>query len=346
MVNHQSKSKNVVLAAGLSIATSTTVKLSTATSSTEKQSVDVQSETANLRNKHSKTMKLNTIVQVKSFFDQDSNTFSYVVADPHSKQCALIDSVLNFDAAAVRTSTVLADQMIAYIEQERLQVEWILETHVHADHLSAAQYLKSKLGGIIAMSKNIQQVQKTFAEIYHLNETDFIQYPAFDYLFEEGESFKIGELKAYNIPTPGHTPACLSYVVENTVFVGDTLFMYDYGTARCDFPDGDAAQLFDSVQRLYQLPDDYRVFLCHDYLPETREAFVHETTIFAQKTQNIHIRDDSNKQTFIDLRNQRDANLSMPKLMVAAIQVNIKAGKFPEPEQNGQCYLKLPLNYF
>ena len=283
---------------------------------------------------------------IQSFFDEDTNTFSYVVADLETGQCAIIDSVLNYNAASVSTQTTLADQIVDYIQQQKLQVQWILETHVHADHLSAAQYLKSKLGGVIGISQKIQQVQQTFAKIYHLDEKELIEQQDFDYLFADYEAFKIGNLSAYNIPTPGHTPACLSYVIEEAVFVGDTLFMYDYGTARCDFPHGDAVQLFDSIQRLYQLPEHFSVFLCHDYLPDSRTEYVYQTTISAQKNRNIHLKYNTLKTEFVAMREKRDADLSVPKLMIAAIQINMKAGKFLEPEANGIRYLKMPLNYF
>lgn len=283
---------------------------------------------------------------VKDFFHEDTNTFSYVVRDPATKACAIIDSVLDYDPASASTSTIHADKIIAYIKEQGLTVEWILETHVHADHLTAAQYLKAELGGKIAMSQKIGIVQQTFGAIYHLDIKQWNAQQLFDYLFEDHESFQIGTLKAYNIPTPGHTPACLSYVIGDAVFVGDTLFMPDYGTARCDFPRGSAEQLYDSVQSLFQLPEDTRVFLCHDYLPETRESYVCESDIQIQKTQNIHIHQGISKAEFAQMRNQRDSGLSMPKLILPAIQINMKAGQFPEPEQNGVSYLKLPLNYF
>jgi len=283
---------------------------------------------------------------VKDFFHEDTNTFSYVVRDPATKACAIIDSVLDYDPASASTSTVHADKIIAYIKEQGLTVEWILETHVHADHLTAAQYLKAELGGKIAMSQKISVVQETFGAIYHLDIKQWNAQQLFDYLFEDHESFQIGTLKAYNIPTPGHTPACLSYVIGDAVFVGDTLFMPDYGTARCDFPRGSAEQLYDSVQSLFQLPENTRVFLCHDYLPETRESYVCESDIQTQKTQNIHIHQGVSKAEFAQMRNQRDSGLSMPKLILPAIQINMKAGQFPEPEQNGVSYLKLPLNYF
>ena len=283
---------------------------------------------------------------VKDFFHEDTNTFSYVVRDPATNACAIIDSVLDYDPASASTSTIHADKIIAYVKEQDLTVEWILETHVHADHLTAAQYLKEKLGGKIAMSQKISVVQETFGAIYHLDIKQWNAQQLFDYLFEDHESFQIGTLKAYNIPTPGHTPACLSYVIGDAVFVGDTLFMPDYGTARCDFPRGSAEQLYDSVQSLFQLPEDTRVFLCHDYLPETRESYVCESDIQTQKTQNIHIHQGVSKAEFAQMRNQRDSGLSMPKLILPAIQINMKAGQFPEPEANGMSYLKLPLNYF
>lgn len=283
---------------------------------------------------------------VKAFFDKNTNTFSYVVSDPQTAQCAIIDSVLDYDAASATTSTEHADQMITYVKSKGLTVEWILETHVHADHLTAAHYLKQKLGGKIAISKKIALVQETFGKIYHLDMKQINAHQPFDYLFEDGEHFKIGELEVYNIPTPGHTPACLSYVIGDAVFVGDTLFMPDYGTARCDFPNGSASVLYDSVHKLFQLPESTRVFLCHDYLPESRHEYQCETTIQQQKQQNIHIREGISKSEFVQMRQQRDAGLSMPKLILPAIQINMNGGQFPMPEDNGVSYLKLPLNYF
>lgn len=283
---------------------------------------------------------------VKAFFDKNTNTFSYVVSDPQTAQCAIIDSVLDYDAASATTSTEHADQMIAYVKSQGLTVAWILETHVHADHLTAAPYLKQQLGGKIAISKKIALVQETFGKIYHLDMKQINAHQPFDYLFEDGEYFKIGELEVYNIPTPGHTPACLSYVIGDAVFVGDTLFMPDYGTARCDFPNGSASVLYDSVHKLFQLPESTRVFLCHDYLPESRHEYQCETTIQQQKQQNVHIREGISKSEFVQMRRQRDAGLSMPKLILPAIQINMNGGQFPMPEANGVSYLKLPLNYF
>jgi len=284
--------------------------------------------------------------QVQHFFDQQTNTFSYVVSDPVSSRCAIIDSVLDYDAPSATTRTTQADLIIDYVHENSLSVEWILETHVHADHLTASQYLKAQLGGQIAMSKKIAIVQQTFSAIYHLDIKHFNASQAFDHLFEDGEIFKIGELEAYNIPTPGHTPACLSYVIGDAVFVGDTLFMPDYGTARCDFPKGSAADLFDSVKKLYQLDENTRVFLCHDYLPEDRQEYHCESSIAEQKHKNIHLNENTTKTDFVEMRSRRDATLSMPKLILPAIQVNMDGGRFPEPEANGIRYLKLPLNYF
>lgn len=283
---------------------------------------------------------------IQHFFDENTNTFSYVVSDPVTLQCAIIDSVLDYDPASATTTTTHADEILAYIHKNELTVEWILETHVHADHLTASQYLKAQLGGKIAMSHKISIVQETFSAIYNLDIKYFNSHQSFDYLFADHETFTIGELQAYNIPTPGHTPACLSYVIGDAVFVGDTLFMPDYGTARCDFPKGSAGQLFDSVQTLYELPEETRVFLCHDYLPESRERYEHETLLKTQKEQNIHIHTGVSKAEFIEMRTQRDATLTMPKLILPSIQINMDAGKFPQPEANGIRYLKLPLNYF
>lgn len=283
---------------------------------------------------------------VHDFFDQNTNTFSYVVTDPDTKQCAIIDSVLDYDAASATTSTQHADLIISFIQQQQLSVQWILETHVHADHITASQYLKQQLGGKIAMSDKIEMVQHTFCSIYNLDFGGLNLKDSFDYLFAEHEHFKIGNLEAYNIPTPGHTPACLSYVIGNAVFVGDTLFMPDYGTARCDFPKGSAAILFESVQTLYQLPEDIRVFLCHDYLPEGRSEFICQTDIKSQKQRNIHLRQGTKKADFIEMRTKRDHSLTMPKLILPAIQINMNAGLFPMPEINNISYLKIPLNYF
>lgn len=283
---------------------------------------------------------------VQDFFDEASNTFSYVVVDPATQYCAIIDSVLDYDAASATTSTTHVDHIIEYIQKHHFTVQWILETHVHADHLTASQYLKAQLGGQIAMSEKIVTVQDIFSQIYHLDYEALKAQHSFDYLFKDHEIFKIGELEAYNLPTPGHTPACLTYVIGDAAFVGDTLFMPDYGTARCDFPKGSAAQLYDSVMEIFNLAEHTRLYLCHDYLSESRLDYHCQTDINTQRKENIHIHTGVTKQAFIAMREQRDATLSMPKLILPAIQINMNAGKFPEPETNGVRYLKLPLNYF
>jgi glyoxylase-like metal-dependent hydrolase (beta-lactamase superfamily II) len=282
---------------------------------------------------------------VKDFFHEDTNTFSYVVRDPATKACAIIDSVLDYDPASASTSTIHADKIIAYIKEQGLTVEWILETHVHADHLTAAQYLKAELGGKIAMSQKIGIVQETFGAIYHLDIKQWNAQQLFDYLFEDHESFQIGTLKAYNIPTPGHTPACLSYVIGDAVFVGDTLFMPDYGTARCDFPR--------AVQNSFLI--QYKACIScqkiHGYFYVMTICLKHVNPmcvklIFRLKNTEYPYSQGISKAEFAQMRNQRDSGLSMPKLILPSIQINMKAGQFPEPEQNGVSYLKLPLNYF
>ncbi len=283
---------------------------------------------------------------VQDFFDENTNTFSYVVTDPVTKFCAIIDSVLDYEASSATTKTIHADRIIAYIKEHQLTVQWILETHVHADHLTASQYLKAQLGGQIAMSEKITIVQDIFSKVYNIEIKTLNSHQSFDHLFKDHEYFKIGELAAYNIPTPGHTPACLTYVIGDAVFVGDTLFMPDYGTARCDFPQGSASQLYDSVEKIYKLPNHMRMYLCHDYLPDSRQEYSCLTDIKTQKENNIHIHSGISKATFIAMREQRDVTLSMPKLILPSIQINMDGGKFPEPDMNGISYLKLPLNYF
>lgn len=283
---------------------------------------------------------------IKEFFDKDSQTLSCVVADDTSGVCAIIDSVLGFDMPSARTDTTLADDIIAYINAQAWTVAWHLETHIHADHLSAASYLKSKLGGKIAISHRIDEVQSIFGEIYHLDFKSANAMMGFDYFFQDDESFAIGTLSATAIATPGHTPACMSYLIDDAIFVGDTLFMPDYGTARCDFPKGSSRTLYHSVQKLYKLPDDTAVYLCHDYLPPSRQAFTHKTTIGDQKQHNIHLNSHTNEQAFVALRDAKDHTLPVPKLLLPSIQVNLMAGNLPAPEDNGTSYLKIPLNRF
>jgi len=282
--------------------------------------------------------------QVKAFFDETTFTVSYVVRDPRSQACAIIDSVLNYDPASGRTSHGSADAVIAYVRAEGLKVLWQLETHAHADHLSAAPYLQSALGGRVAIGGNIVRVQDTFGTLFNAG-TDFARDGRqFDHLFQDGERFAIGGLQAIALHVPGHTPACIAYVVGDAVFVGDTLFMPDYGTARCDFPGGDAAMLYRSIQRLLALPDETRVFLCHDYKAPERETFIWETTIGVQRRENIHVHSGVSEADFVRLREARDRTLDMPRLILPSVQVNMRGGHLPEPEDNGVRYLKIPLN--
>jgi len=280
---------------------------------------------------------------VKAFFDPATYTVSYVVSDPAAQKAAIIDSVLDYDAASGRTSTGSADKLIDYVKSQGLTVDWILETHAHADHLSAAPYLRDKLGGKIAIGSHIPDIQNVFAKIFNILDlkTDG---SSFDHLFDDGDTFQIGSIEARVIYTPGHTAACVSYLIGDALFVGDTLFMHDYGSARCDFPGGDAATLYDSIQKLYALPDDTRMFLCHDYLAPGRDDYQWETTVGEQKAKNIHLNAKTTKEEFVKLREGRDAGLSMPKLILPAIQCNIRAGEMPEPDENGTRYLKIPLN--
>lgn len=285
-----------------------------------------------------------TTPQVHPFFDPVTFTYSYVVVDTTTQRCAIIDSVLDYDPAAGRTSTESADKIIAFVREQALDVEWILETHVHADHLSAAPYLQQALGGKLGIGANITKVQELFGQLFNEG-TEFARDGSqFDCLLEDGDTFTIGTLKARAIHTPGHTPACMTYIIEDAVFVGDTLFMPDYGTARCDFPGGDAAQLYDSIQKIFALPDEYRVFMCHDYKAPGRTEYLYETTVGEERQHNIHVRAGVTKDEFVALRNKRDASLSMPRLILPSVQVNMRAGNMPPAEDNGIRYLKIPLN--
>ena len=281
---------------------------------------------------------------VKAFFDEATFTVSYVVRDPGSKACAIIDSVLDYDPASGRTSHASADAVIAYVRAEGLEVVWQLETHAHADHLSAAPYLQAALGGRLAIGEKIVHVQQTFGALFNAGPDFARDGRQFDHLFQDGEAFAIGALRAIALHVPGHTPACLAYVVGDAVFVGDTLFMPDYGTARCDFPGGDAATLYRSIQRLLTLPDSTRVFLCHDYKAPERTEFAWETTIAEQRRDNVHVHAGVSEAAFVALREARDKTLGMPRLILPSVQVNMRAGHLPEPEDNGVRYLKIPLN--
>jgi len=282
--------------------------------------------------------------QVTAFFDEPTFTVSYVVSDPLTRQAAIVDSVWNFDHASGRTSFTSADAIIAHVEAERLTVAWILETHAHADHLSAAPYLQDKLGGKLAIGRDIVTVQGVFGKIFNEG-TEFARDGSqFDRLLDDGDTLMIGEIPLVALHVPGHTPADMAYVIGDALLTGDTMFMPDYGSARCDFPGGDAHDLYRSVRRLMQLPDATRVFLCHDYKAPGRDDYAWETTILAERTANVHIHEGVGEDQFVAMRTTRDATLSMPKLILPALQVNIRAGHLPPPEKNGVRYLKLPLD--
>ena len=280
---------------------------------------------------------------VQSFFDPATWTVSYVVYEKEGSACAIIDSVLDYDAKSGRTRTTSADKLVEFVQQKSLRVDWILETHAHADHLSAAHYLRRKLGGKIAIGAAITDVQDVFKGIFNLEPAFRPDGHQFDRLLRDGETFAIGALTAEALSVPGHTPACMAYRVGDTVFVGDTLFMPDVGTARCDFPGGDAHSLYRSVRRLLSLPAETRLFMCHDYPPEERSASW-ETTVAEQRASNIHVHDGVSEEDFVKMRTARDATLEMPVLILPSVQINIRAGEMPPKEDNGVSYLKIPLN--
>lgn len=281
---------------------------------------------------------------VQGFFDEATNTITYVVIEPEGQACAVIDSVLDFDYASGRTDTRSADAVIAFIRTQDLRLEWVLETHVHADHLSAAPYIQERLGGKIGIGDRITVVQETFGKIFNEGTRFQRDGSQFDRLFREGDSFMIGQMRVDVLHTPGHTPACLTYVISDAAFVGDTLFMPDFGTARCDFPGGSAENLWNSIQKILTLPDQTRIFVGHDYKAEGRDAYAWETTVGAQKRLNKHVGEGKSKEDFIRMRTERDAQLAMPRLIIPSLQVNMRAGQMPEPEENGTSYLKVPLN--
>jgi glyoxylase-like metal-dependent hydrolase (beta-lactamase superfamily II) len=281
---------------------------------------------------------------VKGFFHEPTNTVSYVVSDPATGACAVIDTVLDYDAAAGRTATQSADEVVAHVRDQGLACEWVLETHVHADHLSAAPYVQEKLGGKLGIGSNITVVQDTFGKVFNAG-TEFQRDGSqFDRLFQDGEEFALGSFSVHVMHTPGHTPACLTYVIGDAAFVGDTLFMPDYGTARADFPGGSARQLYRSIRKVLELPPETRLFLCHDYKAPGRDAYAWETTVAEERRSNVHVRDGVSEDEFVAMREARDKTLSMPKLIIPSIQVNMRAGEFPEPEDNGTVYLKVPLD--
>ena len=282
--------------------------------------------------------------QIEGFFDEATNTISYIAKDPDSNHCAIIDSVMDIDYAAGRITSDHADLLIERIKQQGLTLDWIIETHVHADHLSAAPYIQQEVGGKIGIGAEISTVQNTFGKIFNEG-TEFQRDGSqFDALFTDGDTYMIGNMQVVAIYTPGHTPACMVHVAGNAAFTGDTLFMPDYGTARCDFPGGDAGTLYDSIQKLFALPDETRMYLCHDYKTPDRDTFEWETTVGEQKRSNKHVGGNVSREAFVQMRNVRDATLDMPRLILPSVQVNMRAGDLPEPEDNGVRYMKVPIN--
>ena len=281
---------------------------------------------------------------VAAFFDESTNTVTYVVSDPATNDCAIIDSVLDYDPESGKTSTESADAVVDHIRERGYSVQWILETHAHADHFTAAPYLQEKLGGVIAIGREIDDVQKVFGGLFNAGEDYKADGSEFGRLFADGDCFEVGSLACNVIHVPGHTPACVAYHIGCTVFVGDTLFMPDFGSARCDFPGGDAGTLYDSVQKIYELPDETRLFVAHDYKAPGRENYAWETTVGEQKRSNKHLRAGTTREDFVEMRHKRDETLRLPKLIMPSIQVNMRAGRLPEPEDNGIAYLKIPLN--
>ncbi|MEP6355833.1 MAG: MBL fold metallo-hydrolase [Hyphomicrobiales bacterium] len=281
---------------------------------------------------------------VASFFDEETNAVCHIVKDPASSACAVIDSILDFEMASGTISTGFADMIIGEINKRGLKVGWVIETHVHADHLSAAPYISERTGGKLGINARIDEVQKVFGKVFNAG-TDFeMDGSQFDALFEDGATFKIGTMDVNVIHTPGHTPACLTYVMGDVAFVGDTLFMPDFGTARADFPGGDARELYHSIQKVLALPDETRLFLCHDYKAPGRDVFCWETTVAAEKADNVHVGAGKTVDEFVAFRTARDAQLSMPKLIIPSIQVNMRAGQLPPAEDDGEHYLKIPVN--
>jgi glyoxylase-like metal-dependent hydrolase (beta-lactamase superfamily II) len=281
---------------------------------------------------------------VHAFFDEATNTLTYLVREPEGRACAIIDSVLDFDYASGRTDTRSADAVIAFVKEQDLDLKWVLETHVHADHLSAAPYIQERLGGKIGIGDRITVVQDTFGKIFNEGTRFARDGSQFDQLFKEGDAVMIGQMRADIMHTPGHTPACLTYVMGDAAFVGDTLFMPDFGTARCDFPGGSAEQMFDSVQRILSLPEATRIYVGHDYKAPGREVYAWQSTVGEQKARNVHVGGGKPKADFIAMRQTRDATLAMPRLIIPSLQVNMRAGHMPEPEEDGNSYLKVPLN--
>ena len=282
--------------------------------------------------------------EVKSFFDAATYTFSHVVWDPVTRTAAVIDSVLDYEAASGRTRHDSADAIVAFARDTGLRVDWIIDTHVHADHLSAAPYLQNKLGGRIGIGEHVRVVQETFGTLFNASSEFAHDGSQFDHLFHDGERYRIGDIEATALHTPGHTPACMTHVIGDAAFVGDTLFMPDYGTARCDFPGGDARMLYRSIRRIFDLPGTTRLFLCHDYKAPGRDVYACETTVDAERRGNVHVRDGIDEESFVQMRTARDAKLAMPTLILPSVQINMRAGRLPPAEDNGVRYLKIPLD--
>ena len=289
-------------------------------------------------------MDSESTLDVQGFFDEATNAVCYIVKDPFSLSCAIIDSVLDFDFSSGTIDTIFADKVISEITRQSLNVEWVLETHVHADHLSAAPYIADKVGGKLGIGSRIGEVQKVFGKVFNAGTEFEMDGGQFDALFADGERFSIGGVDVLVMHTPGHTPACVTYYTGDAAFIGDTLFMPDYGTARADFPGGDARALYHSIQRILSLPDTTRLFLCHDYKAPGRDVYCWETTVREEREHNIHIGQGKTEEEFVRFRTERDKTLNMPKLIIPSIQVNIRGGKLPPKEADGEHYLKIPIN--
>ena len=281
---------------------------------------------------------------VKAFFDEATNTVSYVVREPDGDHCAIIDPVLDYDPKSGRTDTKSADQIVEYVQGEGLKVDWLIETHAHADHLSGAPYLKEKVGGKIGIGEHITDVQKIFKDVFNLERQFHPDGGQFDHLFKDGEEFQIGAMNVRTMHTPGHTPACMTYIIGDAAFVGDTMFMPDFGTARVDFPGGDARTMYRSIQKILAMPDETRLFMCHDYKAPGRDEYAWETSVAEERAKNVHVREGISEDDFVNMRTERDSALDMPTLILPSIQVNIRAGEMPPEEDNGVSYLKIPLN--